>query len=158
MVALADKTNESVSDDMNRLPDSMGAKESEQAVKDLIQGMYQSMQDVDKDAPAPKGLECTLLPHQLQGVNWMLSKEAKKQKGGLLADDMGLGKTIQSIALIVGNRPDKYATEKKTTLIVAPLALLRQWLDEIDRHVSKNSRLKCALYHGTDKKRGTYRG
>ena len=60
-------------------------------------------------------------------------------KGGILADDMGLGKTIQSVALILTNsRPEaseipKTAKNKipdtcsKATLVVAPLALIKQW-------------------------------
>ena len=39
----------------------------------------------------------TLMPHQLEGINWMISLSELK-KSGILADDMGLGKTIQAIA------------------------------------------------------------
>ena len=92
LAALADKTNGSVSDDVAHLPNSMNQVSVEKAVKELVQGMYADMNNVDTKAPAPKGLECILLAHQLQGVNWMLNKEQKREKGGLLADDMGLGK------------------------------------------------------------------
>lgn len=57
---------------------------------------------------------------------------------------MGLGKTISSIALMAGNRQEKKG-EPKTTLIVAPLALLQQWADEIE---SKSEGLSVVVYHG----------
>lgn len=70
------------------------------------------------------------MQHQLLGVKWMVAREEKPELGikveiknksknygkatnkytvggGLLADEMGLGKTIQSIALMVHNRPPR---------------------------------------------------
>lgn len=35
---------------------------------------------------------CKLLPHQVTGIAWLVSRETGKKKGGILADDMGLGK------------------------------------------------------------------
>lgn len=44
-----------------------------------------------------KGLEITLMPHQVLGVSFMLEKERdKKFKGGMLLDAMGLGKVSTS--------------------------------------------------------------
>ena len=64
-----------------------------------------------------------LMPHQIQGVQFMLSQESSSLRGGILADDMGLGKTVQSIALILSNLP--LPTQKcRTTLIIAPLSIL----------------------------------
>lgn len=72
------------------------------------------------------------MPHQLLGVKWMVDRENNPEMGrtvnihddnknaaygkpktrqtvggGLLADEMGLGKTIQSIAMMLHNRPGK---------------------------------------------------
>jgi SNF2 family DNA or RNA helicase len=63
----------------------------------------------------------TYMEHQEVGVRWMLEKEA--ETGGLLCDEMGLGKTIQMAGLIK-NRPK---TERETTLLIAPVAVLGQW-------------------------------
>ncbi|KAM0265637.1 hypothetical protein ACHAQJ_000071 [Trichoderma viride] len=128
-----------------------------------------------KDDPAPKdpktiakdgnvgGLKVQLLPHQVEGVNWMRGRElgpVKKgtvPRGGLLADDMGLGKTLQSLSLILINQKPKKDEEgwkrsfqgiDKTTLVVAPLALIRQWESEIKERVAKTHGLKVLVHHG----------
>jgi SNF2 family DNA or RNA helicase len=53
----------------------------------------------DQDAaagPVRHRLRTPLLPHQHNGVRWMLDREARGQpSGGVLADEMGLGKSVQ---------------------------------------------------------------
>lgn len=117
-----------------------------------------------------EGLKVKLLPHQVDGVAWMIEKEtgmhnkkAKLPKGGILADDMGLGKTVQSIALILSNsRPEKGIEPEnkknkisdstgKGTLVVAPLALIKQWEAEINTKVTKSHALKVLVHHGPNR-------
>ncbi|KAK3945606.1 SNF2 family N-terminal domain-containing protein [Diplogelasinospora grovesii] len=110
-----------------------------------------------------KAIKVKLLPHQVEGVKWMCGRElgpvkqGKVPKGGILADDMGLGKTLQSISLIVCNKkpgPDDkgwkrhFEDVKKTTLVVAPLALIRQWEAEIKEKVNPSHALKVYVHHG----------
>ena len=57
--------------------------------------------------------------------------EDASSKGGILADDMGLGKTVQALSLIVSRKSENSAC--KTTLIVAPVALMGQWAREISK-------------------------
>lgn len=59
---------------------------------------------------------------------------------------MGLGKTIEALALILA-RPSR-DERRKTTLIVAPLALLRQWKREIETKVKSGHALNTLVYHG----------
>lgn len=77
-------------------------------------------------APPREGIE--YLPHQIDGVRWMLAREAVSApvcRGGILADDMGLGKTFQTIGLIKNGGADV------RTLIVCPPALIAGWLEEL---------------------------
>ncbi|GCB20669.1 uncharacterized ATP-dependent helicase C582.10c [Aspergillus awamori] len=104
-------------------------------------------------------------------------------KGGILADDMGLGKTVQAIALMLSNRKpadglrrplsndededansdDEEEEENrklpaglsKTTLVVAPLALIKQWESEISDKVENSHRMRVLVYHGNARAKGT---
>lgn len=67
------------------------------------------------------------LPHQEEGVRWMMAREADGAavcRGGILADDMGLGKTFQTIGLMRNGLPLR-------TLIVCPPALIAGWTEEL---------------------------
>ena len=120
----------------------------------------------EEDDGSVEGLKIKLLPHQIEGVDWMRGKETGTRrtrgvfpKGGILADDMGLGKTIQSIALMLLNprpAPDSKEANKlkiapdveKSTLIVAPLALIKQWEGEIKDRVSDSHAMTVRIHHG----------
>ncbi|KAF9486204.1 hypothetical protein BDN70DRAFT_822530 [Pholiota conissans] len=102
---------------------------------------YLGLQNLHMKLP---GMEISLMAHQAMGVAWMLEKERSTLLGGCLADEMGLGKTIQMITTMVLNRSQDPA--RKTTLIIAPLALLDQWKLEIEE--KSNCGFTCLIYHG----------
>lgn len=128
---------------------------------------------IERNARLP-GLEISLMPHQILGVNDMLKKERSKWKGGILADAMGepsfsycklrsdrdvvffssgLGKTVQAIAVSVANPPAPQS-DRKSILIVAPVSLLGQWAQEIaEKTTSLGSSI--LIYHGPDKPKRT---
>ncbi|KAL8713200.1 MAG: hypothetical protein Q9220_002721 [cf. Caloplaca sp. 1 TL-2023] len=85
----------------------------------------------------PDAMVYPLMEHQKLGLTWMKSMEEGTNKGGILADGMGLGKTIQALALMVNRRSSD--PHRKTTLVIAPVALLKQWEREI-RSKLKNIR------------------
>ncbi|TKA77742.1 hypothetical protein B0A55_04182 [Friedmanniomyces simplex] len=113
----------------------------------------------DEDMPAesrvhtPEALTITLHKYQEMGLTWLKEMEEGPHKGSILADDMGLGKTIQAISLFVTRRSDD--PRCRTTLIVAPVALTRQWQQEIESKIKPGlrHRLTTFIHHGQAKKK-----
>lgn len=105
----------------------------------------------EQDVPI-EGLTIKLKPYQFAGLEWLQKMEDGSNKGGILADDMGLGKTVQAISLLVTRRSEDPVN--KTTLILAPVALLRQWEQEIMTKVKPGRhRLHTFVHHAGSKKK-----
>ncbi|KAI0109821.1 SNF2 family N-terminal domain-containing protein [Daldinia grandis] len=95
----------------------------------------------------PASMSCTLMEHQKVCLTWLIQQEEDvHKKGGILADTMGLGKTVQALALILARPSNDPA--RKTTLIIAPLSLLKQWEREIQTKVKPAHKLKTVILHG----------
>ncbi|KAJ3013444.1 UNVERIFIED_CONTAM: hypothetical protein HDU68_000697 [Siphonaria sp. JEL0065] len=80
-------------------------------------------------------------------------------RGGILADDMGLGKTLQIISLICSNPSGEGIAAKpvptspnysKTTLIICPLSVISNWVDQFKQHTSSDS-ISVYVFHGKDR-------
>jgi superfamily II DNA or RNA helicase len=83
-------------------------------------------------------------PHQADGFKWLIDAWEAGWPGVLLADDMGLGKTFQTLAFMAWVRANKtgksplgkQAPSGGPILIVAPTALLRNWIAEAELHLA----------------------
>lgn len=63
---------------------------------------------------------------------------------------MGLGKTLQSISLILSNRPDLDEGEPRCTLVVAPVSVIANWDQQISKFVEEDT-LQVGIYHGSNR-------
>lgn len=89
-----------------------------------------------------------LKDHQLLGVSWLQhlwSKSPRHCRGALLADDMGLGKTLQLLTFLVAER--EVHPDIDPFLVVAPVSLLENWKDEIEKFFAPDV-LPCLTLYG----------
>lgn len=118
-----------------------------------------------------KSLHRQPYPHQQEGVEWMVRLIGAAQsdshdnlyrlQGALLADDMGLGKTYMS--LVAANHYLKTCRHEglpeKPILVIAPLSLLENWEDEVQKTFSSSPfRDICVLQGGRDLNRFKVKG
>ena len=88
-----------------------------------------------------------LLDYQQQGVQWMFADWEHGFNGVLLADDMGLGKTLQTLTFLAALKKDD-AARHKPVLIVAPIALLRNWQNEYTKFIHEGIFRDVIPLHG----------
>lgn len=90
------------------------------------------------------GSDRRLHPHQREGVHWMCH-----QKTGLIADEPGLGKTSMVLAFLSVRARRK--TNNRSSLIVLPLTVREQWVDENEAHANLSIHLSVpSASAGTD--------
>ncbi len=101
--------------------------------------------------------ETQLMPHQLEGVEWLQhlwrnTETPVHVRGCIYADDMGLGKTLQLLTFI-GWYLQTHGKERLPILIVAPVALLENWQNEMTRFFAKDFAKVLVLYDDELQKR-----
>ncbi|MBF0383556.1 MAG: restriction endonuclease [Magnetococcales bacterium] len=91
--------------------------------------------------------DISLKDYQQVGVAWLQhlwTKSPTECRGVLLADDMGLGKTVQLLAFMASaleNNPDI-----DPFLVIAPVSLLENWKEEIDKFFQPGTFRVLTLY------------
>ena len=96
---------------------------------------------VAPDIPRSLRPDCSLLHHQVEGLAWLqhlYKSQAEHQvRGAVLADDMGLGKTLQLLSFMA------WMVEQDANvapmLVVAPVSLLENWKEEVDKFLIQGS-------------------
>lgn len=103
----------------------------------------------DREPVLPEALrpEVNLKPHQRVGVAWLQHLWAASPdncRGTVLADDMGLGKTLQLLTFITAC----FEADRSLppSLVVAPVALLENWRNELDRFFQPGTLPLLMLY------------
>lgn len=91
--------------------------------------------DVSTVGAALFDAQVDLNPHQIEAA--LFGIRATADSGRLLADEVGLGKTIEA-ALVLSQL---WAERRRRLLVVAPAALRRQWLDELQKKFGLPARL-----------------
>jgi hypothetical protein len=96
---------------------------------------------IPADFPGNTIARSTPKPHQVEGFRWLAETWQAGWPGVLLADDMGLGKTFQALAFLAWVRKNRVLTgmARHPVLVVAPTALLRNWIDEAERHLEPDA-------------------
>lgn len=94
------------------------------------------MMPAHRQAAIPQALrpEVALKPHQHVGIAWLQhlwEASPDRCRGTVLADDMGLGKTLQLLTFITSVL--EADPMLPPALVVAPVALLENWRNELDR-------------------------
>jgi Holliday junction resolvase len=127
--------------DKKRVPGGNGTERRGLVVKaNVTQLDYEDRRTALDAAGQAARLPGALLPgtelkdHQRRGVAWLQALWAQSPthcRGALLADDMGLGKTLQLLTFMA----ELIETEPglDPMLVVAPVALLDNWREEIDK-------------------------
>ncbi|KAL3673401.1 hypothetical protein V7S43_001115 [Phytophthora oleae] len=91
----------------------------------------------------------TMHDYQLTGLQWLLRKH-EQGLNPILGDEMGLGKTLQVIAFITAlvtvNQALKKEEEGGRFLVVAPLSVLPNWMEQFEQFAPSISTL---LYIGS---------
>ncbi|CCK72941.1 translocase ULS1 KNAG_0M00880 [Huiozyma naganishii CBS 8797] len=119
--------------------------EDQKSIRELLSSLKEHEHTAEGELPTPEDMTVNLLKHQKIGLKWLIDQEKiKKFRGGLLADDMGLGKTVQALALLLDHRSEN--PKKKTTLIVAPVAVLHVWRGEIRTKMKESAGFTSSIF------------
>jgi SNF2 family DNA or RNA helicase len=98
----------------------------------------------DSIVRSPSTLQASLRPYQQKGFEWLVLL-SKIGAGACLADDMGLGKTLQTLAFLAHVHVEKPSAK---FLIVAPLSLVFNWKQEIEKFAPH---LSLYVFHQTNR-------
>ncbi|KAK4176889.1 putative ATP-dependent helicase [Triangularia setosa] len=119
---------------------------TEEEIQQLLSNIRPDMEIPEEErGETPPGMKYPLYPHQQLALKWMTDMEIGSNKGGILADDMGLGKTVSTLALMISRPSEDRGT--RTNLIIGPVALIKQWENEIKNKLKGTHKMSVYLLH-----------
>lgn len=96
-------------------------------------------------------LPWVLFAHQKEGCKFITNHQ--HMGGCILGDEMGLGKTLQALLpCFTRALPSDTSHPNKGNLIVVPVAVLNQWIAEIERFFPK-APINVIKYHGSNRRK-----
>jgi len=116
----------------------------------------------DESSPGP--LHCIWWNRYTQSLQAHPPALPMPCRGGILADEMGLGKTVMAVALVASEcctapegsidgaykKKSRTCTDVSGTLVVCPLSLMGQWVEEFKTRISPG-RIRCVMHYGTER-------
>jgi hypothetical protein len=101
----------------------------------------------EPELPGSLAPDVCLKPHQLIGVAWLqhLWRFSAQVRGCVFADDMGLGKTLQLLTFIHWMLESE-GEAAQPVLVVAPVSLLENWQNELNRFFVPGASRVLTLY------------
>ncbi|KXX74531.1 ATP-dependent helicase ULS1 [Madurella mycetomatis] len=145
--ALVDENGDHLSDRLVSFLDDYvnDPRKTEEDIQQLLSNIRPDMEIPEEErGETPEAMKYPLYAHQQLALKWMTDMEEGSNKGGILADDMGLGKTISTLALMV-SRPS--SDDIKTNLIIGPVALIKQWEQEVKKKLKASHKMSVFLLH-----------
>ncbi|KAK0671374.1 putative ATP-dependent helicase [Cercophora samala] len=119
---------------------------TEEEIQQLLSNIRPDMEIPEEErGETPAGMKYPLYPHQQLALKWMSDMEIGTNKGGILADDMGLGKTVSTLALMISRPSEDRAV--RTNLIIGPVALIKQWENEVKNKLRGTHKMSVYLLH-----------
>lgn len=119
----------------------------EQVDYEESRGPLKPPQDAVARLPVSLRSGISLKEHQKAGLLWLQhlwSKSPAECRGALLADDMGLGKTLQLLSFMASCLEAE--PEIDPFLVVAPVSLLENWKEEIEKFFEPQAFSVLLLY------------
>uniref|UniRef100_A0A3B4Z533 Helicase-like transcription factor n=1 Tax=Stegastes partitus TaxID=144197 RepID=A0A3B4Z533_9TELE len=92
-----------------------------------------------------------------KGFVYMCAGEAifTYEEASVLFEDLDFAAALTGSTSDTGSKKKKTAnvTQPRTTLIICPLSVLSNWLDQFEQHVHPNVKLNVYLYYGSERNR-----
>lgn len=129
-----------------RLTAVFNYEEDSEVSKKEIGDIINNIKPREGRANTPIAMKNPLFEHQKIALKWMTDCEEGSNKGGILADEMGLGKTISTLSLIASRKVAEDGTNRPT-LIVGPVAIITQWMQEIKDKLRGTHALSMLMHH-----------